>query len=241
MDDLKPNGESKPAPTTRQLTAAPQKTTKDIPMSNARKPATSSRSKQEQVALTREMGARLRESREMAGMSQKDSAKRLGYQNSSKLAKIEKGQGTSIPLIVLRDAVIMYDVSLDYIFGVTATMERDDVAHTAFRELSAFMFANFDKRHAQDIATYTGLLNRVVQLEQMTVLAEMQAQQLIEAFEVVSALPEWQEIRSGNRLDNSIDRLCGTVITAGRRLKDIKKDMRTKSGLEYQMNLFLEV
>ena len=241
---LKPNGEAQVKPQnadTRNLNAKPSQASKTAPMSNARKPTASTRSRLDQVVLTKEMGARLRESRDMAGMNQKDAAKRLGYQNSSKLAKIEKGQGSSIPLMVLRDAAIMYDVSLDYIFGITATMERDDVAHAAFRELSAFMFANFDKRHAQDVATLTGLLDRIVKIEKMIVLSEMQANQLIEAFSYITPLPEWQDVRGGNRLDNAISRLCGTVSTASKNFKNIKKEMQTKAGCEFQMNLLLEV
>lgn len=243
MDDLiKPNGAAKEIKTadTRNLNASPQESTKSLPMVNSRKPVLNSRSRQDQVLLTKEMGARLRESRDMAGFNQKDAAKRLGYQNSSKLNKIEKGQGANIQLLVLREAAILYDVSLDYLFGITATMERDDVSHAAFRELSAFMYANFDKRHAQDVATMMALVDRMVEIEKTMVLGEMQAEQLIDAFKYISKLPEWQDMRGGNRLENAIDRLSHTVITSGRKFKNIKKDMRAKAGLEFQLNLLLE-
>ncbi|WP_171064779.1 helix-turn-helix domain-containing protein [Acinetobacter variabilis] len=183
----------------------------------------------------------MRESRIMSGLSQVDAAKRLGYENSSKLAKIEKGQSSRIPLWVIRKAAVLYDVSCDYLFGVTQTMERDDVSHASLRELHAFMFAEFDKRHAQDVAVMMGIRTKLETIEKTIVLAAMQAEQLDEARAFIESLPEWQEVRGGNRLINHIERLHHTVTSSALRFKDIKKEMQVKSGTEYQMNLLLEV
>lgn len=202
---------------------------------------TSTPSKQEQVTLSVEMGLRMRESREMSGLLQVDAAKRLGYENSSKLAKIEKGQSTRIPLWVIRKAAVLYDVSCDYLFGITATMERDDVSHASLRELQAFMYAEFDKRHSQDIAILTGLRCRMETVEKLIVLGDLQAKQLQESLDFVQSLPEWQEVRGGNRLANNAERLIHTFISTSLKYKDIKKEMQAKSGTEYQMNLLLEV
>lgn len=214
----------------------------DLQQSSARKATTTSTpSKQDQAVLSCEVGIRMRESRIMSGLSQVDAANRLGYQNSSKLAKIEKGQSSRIPLWVIRKAAILYDVSCDYLFGVTETMERDDVSHASLRELHAFMFADFDKRHAQDIAVMIAIRTKLETIQQMIVLAAQQAQQLEEAKRFIEQQPEWQDIKGGNRLINYIDRLNHTVNSSSLRFKDIKREMQAKSGTEYQMNLLLEV
>ena len=214
----------------------------DLQQSSARKATTTSTpSKQDQAVLSCEVGIRMRESRIMSGLSQVDAANRLGYQNSSKLAKIEKGQSSRIPLWVIRKAAILYDVSCDYLFGVTETMERDDVSHASLRELHAFMFADFDKRHAQDIAVMIAIRTKLETIQQMIVLAAQQAQQLEEAKLFIEQQPEWQDIKGGNRLINYIDRLNHTVNSSSLRFKDIKREMQAKSGTEYQMNLLLEV
>lgn len=214
----------------------------DAQLSSARKATTTSTpSKQDQAILSREVGIRLRESRIMSGLSQVDAAKRLGYENSSKLAKIEKGQSSRIPLWVIRKAAVLYDVSCDYLFGVTQTMERDDVSHASLRELHAFVFAEFDKRHAQDIAVMMSIRSRLETIQQSIVLAAMQAQQLEEAKLFIESQPEWLDIKGGNRLITYIDRINHTVTSASIRFKDIKKEMQMKSGTEYQMNLLLDV
>jgi transcriptional regulator with XRE-family HTH domain len=209
---------------------------------NSRKPTLfNTPSKQEQAILSREVGLRMKESRVMSGLSQVDAAKRLGYHNSTKLSKIEKGQSTRIPLWVIRKAAIIYDVSCDYLFGVTQTMERDDVSHASLRELHAFMFADFDKRHAQDVAVMMAIRSKLENIERTIVLAAMQADQLHEAKLFVEEQEEWLDVKGGNRLVNYIDRLNHTITSSALRFKDIKKEMQVKSGTEYQMNLLLEV
>ncbi|PKF35521.1 helix-turn-helix domain-containing protein [Acinetobacter proteolyticus] len=223
----------------QRSTAAKKETT--AYQSTLKKPSTTNTSsRQDQALLSCEVGVRMRESRIMSGLSQVDAAARLGYGNSSKLAKIEKGQSSRIPLWVLRKAAILYDVSCDYLLGVTETMERDDVSHASLRELHAFMYADFDRRHAQDIAAMVSLNNTVVTIKQSIIIAGMQAQQMDEAKIFVEKQPEWQEIRGGNRLMNSIDRITHTINSTTVKFKDLQKTMQAKSGTEYQMNLLLE-
>ncbi len=71
-------------------------------------------SRQEQAVLAKAVGARMREARELAGMSQIYAAKQLGYSNSSKLAKIEGGKDSSqIPMWVIKRSARLYDASID--------------------------------------------------------------------------------------------------------------------------------
>jgi len=58
--------------------------------------------------------------RELCGMNQKEAAKRLGYANSSKLAKVELASDThSIPFWLIPRAAKVYQVSCDFLMGLT--------------------------------------------------------------------------------------------------------------------------
>lgn len=198
-------------------------------------------SRHDQAILSKEIGMRMRESRLMVGFSQSDSAYKLGYQNSTKLSKIEKGQSSAVPLWLIRRACIEYDVSADYLLGITETMERDDVSHASLRELHAFIFANFDRRHAQDIAMLVSLRKRLEAIEEFIVLSSMQMKQLNEAMECVEGNSEWQDLVGSNRLKVYMERLSHTLNSTSSKFKDIKREMQAKSGTEFQMNLLLEV
>ena len=67
--------------------------------------------------IARTVGERMRLAREAAGMSQVEAARRLGYANSSKLSKIEKGRSSEVPLWAIKRAGWLYHVPLDYLLG----------------------------------------------------------------------------------------------------------------------------
>jgi transcriptional regulator with XRE-family HTH domain len=91
----------------------------------------------EQIQVVKTFGARMKQAREIAGFSQKKAARKLGYGNSSKLAKIEGATDTnSVPLWLIPKAAKVYMVSVDYLFGVSDDWERDP-AVSAERELCA--------------------------------------------------------------------------------------------------------
>ena len=95
----------------------------------------------------------------IAGFNQQQAAKKLGYSNSSGLAKVEAGTYTkSIPWWLIPRASKVYDVSVDYLFGFSEDWERDavvsqqrDVGHwlldhwerSKMAEVNASPFAHF--------------------------------------------------------------------------------------------------
>jgi transcriptional regulator with XRE-family HTH domain len=90
-------------------------------------PWTARRIDQSQVVKT--FGQRMTQARELCGYSQLKAAKLLGYSNSSKLAKIEAASDTnSVPLWLIPKAAEVYQVSIDYLFGVSDCWQRDPVA-----------------------------------------------------------------------------------------------------------------
>jgi transcriptional regulator with XRE-family HTH domain len=81
-----------------------------------------------QAQLVKTFGERMSQARELCGYSQLKAAKLLGYSNSSKLAKIEGATDTnSVPLWLIPKAAEVYQVSIDYLFGVADAWDRDPV------------------------------------------------------------------------------------------------------------------
>lgn len=82
-----------------------------------------------QTEIVKTFGARMVKARELCGYSQKKAAKLLGYRNSSKLAKIEGATDTnSVPLWLIPKAAEVYEVSIDFLFGVSDCWQRDPMA-----------------------------------------------------------------------------------------------------------------
>ncbi|MBL1266141.1 helix-turn-helix domain-containing protein, partial [Methylomicrobium sp. RS1] len=82
-----------------------------------------------QAEIVKTFGARMVQARELCGFSQKKAAKLLGYGNSSKLAKIEGATDTnSVPLWLIPKAAEVYEVSIDYLFGVSECWQREPIA-----------------------------------------------------------------------------------------------------------------
>jgi transcriptional regulator with XRE-family HTH domain len=82
-----------------------------------------------QAEIVKTFGERMLQARELCGYSQKKAAKLLGYSNSSKLAKIEAASDTnSVPLWLIPRAAEVYEVSIDFLFGVSECWQREPIA-----------------------------------------------------------------------------------------------------------------
>lgn len=197
--------------------------------------------RQEQAVLAKAVGARLREAREFAGMSQVYAAKQLGYSNSSKLAKIEGGKDSSqIPIWVIKRSARLYDVSIDYLLGNTETMERSDVDHAALRELNALMLADTERQRLRDAVALCGLRQRVVTVERLVGLMAEQITEADQARARVEQSEEWQEVRGGSRWASATEQAASTARTAVRSLKQLHLEASMARLDTLQFNLILE-
>lgn len=83
-------------------------------------------SKQELIA---KFGSRARAARELAGFTQDKAAELLGYKNSSKLSKVESAKNqTCINTELAVKMARLYDVSTDYLFGLTDDCDETGLA-----------------------------------------------------------------------------------------------------------------
>lgn len=114
----------------------------------------------ERSELAKSIGNKLREARELAGFSQNNAAKMLGYRNSSKLAKIENGSDTnSVPLWLILRAARLYQVSVDYLFGESDDWELSAQACLE-RDVSKWVFEAMELSRKRDMEIMKKLHSR---------------------------------------------------------------------------------
>lgn len=193
----------------------------------------------EQAAMAQQIGARLREAREMQGMSQTRAALLLGYQNSSRLAKLEAGidcgkPSRQIPLWLLRKASMIYQVSLDYLFGTTETMEpsNDEERNQVQQEMILLMREEWERQRWRDMLVVRAMQERVDAIERMIVMMTEQAEQAEEAMARMQELnPElWEELAGGARLERTVRATAASVRTAAERLARLHREAKTAAG-----------
>jgi transcriptional regulator with XRE-family HTH domain len=114
--------------------------------------------KHDQDALIRTIGQRMREARELCNLTQSEAARRLGYANPSKLSKVEAATDTnSVPLWLIHSASKLYEVSVDYLFGIT-----DDWETGVPRGTQAFLLDAWQKMRERDLLALDCLHREVV-------------------------------------------------------------------------------
>lgn len=167
----------------------------------------------EQAAVVRAIGHRLREARELCNLSQIDAAKRLGYANSSGLAKLERATDVrSVPLWVIQRAARVYRVSLDYLFGASDDWEGafDGV------ERLADQLAELRERDLRALALHRREVERTVEA----------AAPLLEAAEALA-----EALTAYRRLNPTFEDSPGSAPVAGRLDRLLRQSRRSALAL----------
>ncbi len=153
--------------------------------------------KKEQAELVRIIGRRLAEARELCNLSQSAAAKRLGYSNSSKLSKVEGATDTnSVPLWLILRAAKVYEVSIDYLFGVT-----DDWETGGSLGEQGFLLDAWDRARRRDLEVLLVLRRRIAEVSKAVPAITQSAEQVVEAVQKFRALnPDFDDMRGGARL-----------------------------------------
>lgn len=164
--------------------------------------------KAEQAELVRVIGDRLRESREMCNLSQSESAKRMGYANPSKLSKVEGATDTnSVPLWLIVRAAKVYEVSVDFLFGLS-----DDFENREPPGAQSWLLDAWQKMRERDLAALEQLHREIAAVASHT------AELVAGAAEVADALtrlrtrcPEFDDLPASavvGRIERLHERAC---------------------------------
>lgn len=196
--------------------------------------------KAEQTNLVRIIGQRMREAREMCNINQVDAARRLGYQTSAKLSKIEGATENSVPLLTIAKAAKLYDVSIDYLMGISEDWEID-AKHTIDHEKSQWVGEAWELARRRDLEVLVWLKHRVdavnTDIPAMT-SASLRMKAAFERF--VELNPDFEDMKGGNRLAIALDQLRESSEAADRSLKQYKRDIAISAKTSKQLGLFVD-
>jgi transcriptional regulator with XRE-family HTH domain len=175
------------------------------------------------LAIRRAMKERATAGRKFSGMSQVEVAEKLGFSNSSKISKIEIGE-EPIPFWLAIELAKLYDVSLDYLCGLSNHMERDfESLEYAKRieRLDSILTAN------NAFVVKTVLESTVASSDATIALQSISkiAMSCLEAYDRVKELnPNFdEETRGGARLDQNLSDLKSQSV---RHLRYIDKQIQ---------------
>lgn len=172
------------------------------------------------ASLAKNMGLRLRASRESIGMAQGEAARRLGYANQTKLAKIEGGTDTnSVPHWVVLRAARLYDVSIDYIYGESDDWELSARALQE-RDMAKWMMEAWEAGRQRDLEVLRKLklrMNAITEAVTGLFSASQDVQDAMRRF-IELNYETFEEMRGGNRLLTAVDRLFDVTGTCKRKV-----------------------
>jgi len=206
----------------------------------AEKKTMSMTTRQEQAAAVKTIGARMRQARELCNLSQSAAAKRLGYQNPSKLSKVELATDTnSVPLWLIVRAARVYEVSVDFLFGATDDWEVG-ARMTQERETSAWMFDAWEKARQRDMETLKRLHDRVQTLtEAVAVMLAASEESALALTRFAELNPEFEEMRAGSRLVSAVERASDSAKAAKTKMERFRMECAVAAPQTHQLSLAL--
>ena len=176
----------------------------------------------EQAALVRVIGARMREARELTNMSQVVAATRLGYRASGKLAKIENASDTcSVPAWTVLRAARLYDVSVDFLYGLT-----EDFDSTARRPVATWLADALEVSRRRDLELIRKLHDEVRLVSKLIPEVLERARDVEAAITSLRAInPSFDDFRGGARVVGTVERLLASAVGAMNGLRRLDRKM----------------
>ena len=173
-----------------------------------------------QAELVKTIGLRLKASRELCNLSLSEAARRLGYANPSKLSKVENATDTnSVPIRLIRDAAKVYEVSTEFLFGLS-----DEWETGVHRGVTPFLLTEWERIRNRDLRALVALQQHVDAATAVIPVIHRDAQGVIDAIFRLADLngDAFLDLHGGSILTAAADRLkksAADAIAAERRLR----------------------
>lgn len=188
---------------------------------------------QERGALCRLIGNRLREARELSGLSQQDAAQLLGYSNSSKLAKVELASDTnSVPFWLIAKAAQVYEVSADYLLGIS---EDWDIApdERCQRQVGRWLLEHWQTARERDLVALADVSKKMSFVAGAINTLTERAENVQHAFDRLRDLNAgFPEMIAGAKLAASVERLVDAGCQARRQLRRLHVELAGAAEME---------
>lgn len=163
----------------------------------------------ERSNLAKTIGARLKEARELCGMTQVEAAARLGYSDSTNLSRIESGTNGDkpAPLWLIIRAAQLYEVSTDFILCVAEDWERSEEAEIG-RSMGQWIIGEWERLRQRDLCALAAVRSDV------KALVDSHREMVSAATEVDAALTcfrkrndDFDDRPAGSKLEWAVERL----------------------------------
>lgn len=195
----------------------------------------------EQADLVRIIGTRLKEARELCNLSQVEAARRLGYANSSKLAKIERASDSvSVPIWLILRAAKLYDVSIDFLFGQSDDWFREPRLSQE-REVSSWLFEAWEAQRKRDMLTVKRLSDEIEVVTNTTgEMLECTAFAADALHDFVRINPRFKDMRGSAKLQKYVSLAADSARAASRKLTRFRSSLRCAVATTPQLDIFSE-
>ena len=127
-------------------------------------------------------GDRMRIAREMSNLTQIKASKLLGFANGSRIAKIEHGKVKGIVLVTAIRASEIYDISLDYLFGISDLYYKDAIKRNE-QKIKCWLHDDFEKARIKNLAMIMDVANKTDLIENYLSLMINNSSELKQAFD----------------------------------------------------------
>lgn len=180
----------------------------------------------ESARLARTIGLRLAEARQIAGWTQAEAARLLGI-SAARLQKIERAEDiTRIAFWLPRRAAEVYEVSTDFLFGLTDDWEETWLEHAYERGVSKWMFREFESRYREQAAEIRAFGKRAAvatrHIQALTALADELGASLAR---IRASNPSFDDLIGGATLVYKIGKLSEAARTARLELHRFHMDL----------------
>lgn len=205
-----------------------------------RKTTLHSTTRAEMAAAVKVIGARFRQAREMCNLSQSVAAKRLGYANQSKLAKVEGATDTnSVPLWLILRAAKVYEVSTDFLLGASDDWETG-ARMTQEREVSPWLFDAFNRVSRQQMQVLRRLHDRLEGMQDVMGTMFESAEGAHAALQRFTELnPGFVDMKAGGYLEGAVERSRDAAVSGRRRMERFRLECRVTAQETPQLSLAL--
>jgi len=195
----------------------------------------------DQANVVKNIGKRMREARDLCNLSQSVAAKRFGYSNPSKLSKVEGATDTnSVPLWLIVEASRIYEVSIDYLFGVSDDWETG-ARMTQERDVSQWLFNTWEKMRTRDMSVLKELHSDVELMDRVTTLTLEHLENIDAAMRrYIELNPQFEDMRGGVRLEATIVEALGYARESRKKMDRFRGKCKNRAAESNQLTLCLE-
>lgn len=183
----------------------------------------------EQAQVVKRIGERMREARELCGLSQERAAARLGYLNSSKLNKIEFASDTnSVPVWLILKASQVYRVSIDFLFGISDEWERNPVISQE-KQIRKWLAEHHEKAKTAEMNAVQLLHGQQLSIAKaVTHLMNRSKENLRQIEQVRITNPQFDDLKGGAKLLRLLAETAEDAIGIGYELQKIRSNIQVE-------------